>query len=279
MRKKIARPLVFSADGAYAFPTIVCMTSIFLNSPHLDFDTYWITSSRPHGANSPAILAAADRLSDTFERRIAIVPIDDSCFDSFRQPSQLPYLGNVTYNWLLVPVVLRCDSYLLLDSDIVVQDELDFLLSLEMGNNIIAGVDNGTEQWTEENKRLGLPGDNVYVNTGVMIVNALRWRQEQIFDALMDWYRRHSGELALADQDMINAVLSNRKIVLNQKWNTQQHTFLKDDLAKFDPEAFRGIFHFSGPDKPWVPEAHPNLKALFEKYARVTPALKETEIS
>jgi lipopolysaccharide biosynthesis glycosyltransferase len=78
---------------------------------------------------------------------------------------------------------------------------------------------------------------------------------------------------------MINAVLSNRKIVLNQKWNTQQHAFLKDDLAKFDPEAFRGIFHFSGPDKPWVPEAHPNLKALFDKYARVTPSLKETEVS
>src|SRR5712691_11576483 len=103
------------------------MMSVFLNSPHLDFDTYWITSSRSSGANTPAIRTAVDRLSDTFSRKIRIMPVDDSCFDSFISPTQLPYLGNVTYNWLLIPNVLNCDSFLLFDSDIVVQDGLDFL--------------------------------------------------------------------------------------------------------------------------------------------------------
>jgi len=64
------------------------MTSVFLNSPHLDFDTYWITSDRPNGANTPAIRKAIDGLSDTFSRRITIVPIDDSWFDGFVAPAQ-----------------------------------------------------------------------------------------------------------------------------------------------------------------------------------------------
>src|ERR1700757_482143 len=115
MRKQVSRPVVFSADGAYAFPTLVSMTSLFLNSPHLDFDTYWVTSDRPTGANNPAVTAAIDKLSDTFARRIPIVPVDDSHFESFSPPSQLPYLGNVTYNWFLIPTVVHCDSFLLLD--------------------------------------------------------------------------------------------------------------------------------------------------------------------
>src|SRR5262249_23095704 len=78
----------FSADGAYAFPTLVCMTSVFLNSSHLDFDTYWITSDRPNGAITPAIRKPINGLSDSFSRRITIVPIDDFCFDGFVAPAQ-----------------------------------------------------------------------------------------------------------------------------------------------------------------------------------------------
>jgi lipopolysaccharide biosynthesis glycosyltransferase len=270
MRKQVSRPIVFSADAAYAFPTLVCMTSIFLNSPHLDFDIYWITTNRQTGASNAAVLAATEELSDAFARRIRVVSVDDSCFDGFTPPSQLPYLGNVTYNWLLAPAVLRIDSFLLLDSDIVVQDNLEFLLSLDVGDNIVAGVSNGTDEWQKENERLNLPGDNEYINTGVMIVNAERWRQERIFDTLVGWYKDHTDKLRLADQDMINVVLGNRKIVLETKWNTQQHTFLDEDIKNFDAEAFRGIFHFTGLVKPWHPEAHPNIQALFWKYARVT---------
>lgn len=273
MRKPISRPLVVSADGAYAFATLVCLTSAFLNSPELDFVTYWITSNRSHGAHSSVVRTAIERISEIFSRRIVIVPIDDSRFDSFTPPAQLPYLGNVTYNWLLAPSILDCNSFLLLDSDIVVQDSLDYLLSLDIGDNIIASVPNQTEAREKANQRLGLPADNVYFNTGVMIVNAERWRHERIFDTLMAWYENYSHGLPLADQDMVNVVLSNRKVVLDCKWNTQLHALDEDNIQKFDPEAFSGIFHFSGPAKPWQSEFPINVKALYEKYARVTPRL------
>jgi lipopolysaccharide biosynthesis glycosyltransferase len=275
MRKQVSRPVVFSADGAYAFPTLVSMTSLFLNSPHLDFDTYWITSNRPHGAKNRVVVAAIEKLSDTFARRITVVPIDDSCFESFNPPSQLPYLGNVTYNWLLAPGILSCDSFLLFDSDIIVQGNLDFLFTLDLGDNIVAGVDNGTQERDKENGRLGLPADNVYINTGVMILNAELWRKEQILGALLDWYKDHAEGLRLAEQDMINVVLAKRKIVLERKWNTQLHTLLGDAIPTLDPESFRGIFHFSGPDKPWQSDAPTNIKALFEKYARIAPSLDD----
>jgi len=276
MRKQVSRPVIFSADGAYAFPTLVSMTSLFLNSPHLDFDTYWITSDRPTGANNPAVTAAIDKLSDTFARRITIVPIDDSCFDSFSGPPQLPYLGTVTYNWLLIPSVLQCDSFVLLDSDIIVQDDLEYLFSLNLTDNIVAGVSNGTEVREKENERLGLPAENAYLNTGVMVVDARRWRQENILEILKAWYKDHSDLMRLADQDMMNVVLQKRKVVLDRKWNTQLHTLSDDDIEKFDADAFKGIFHFTGPDKPWRPEARAGVKALFDKYARVTRPLIES---
>jgi lipopolysaccharide biosynthesis glycosyltransferase len=272
MRKQIQRPLVLSADGTYeyAFATLVCLTSIFLNSAHLDFQTYWITSKYPRGAQSIHIAEAIEKLSDIFLRKITMLPIDDICFDDFIPPAQIPYLGNVTYNWWLVPNIIQCDSFLLLDSDIIVQDDLDFLFSLDIGDNIIAGVSNGTEERDKENERLGLPADNVYINTGVMIVNAERWRRENILEVLKQSYTCYCESLRLADQDVVNVVLSKRKMVLDRKWNTQLHT-LEQSLQQFDADAFRGIFHFSGPEKPWQPDAQANIKALFHKYARVTP--------
>jgi lipopolysaccharide biosynthesis glycosyltransferase len=104
-------------------------------------------------------------------------------------------------------------------------------------------------------------------------VNAERWRQENTLEVLKEWYAHHSEGLRLADQDVVNVVLSKHKMVLDWKWNTQPHTFLEDAVQQFDADAFRGIFYFRGPENPWRSDAWANVKALFDKYARVTPRL------
>lgn len=269
MRKSFSRPLVLSCDNAYAPATLVCLTSVFLNSPGIDFDTYWLTTNRGNSAYNPEVIAAVEKISDMFARRVQFVPTDDSCFENFIPPKLLPYLGNVTYNWLLIPSLIECGSFLLLDSDVIVQENLDYLFSLDIGDKMIAGVSNGTEG---ENTRLGLPApDEEYINTGVMIVNAARWRKEHVFDSLMEWYARNSKVARLGDQDIINAVLLGRKVILDRKWNTQLHTFSAEDLEAFEEKTFRGIFHFSGACKPWHASAHERPKALYENYARFSP--------
>ena len=266
MRRPVSRPLVFCCDAEYAPATLVCLTSVFLNSPTVAFDTYWVTSTR-NCARNPAVVSAVEKLSSTFSRNVSIVSVDDSCFDNFKKPI-LPYLGNIAYTRLLIPDIIDSPSFIYLDSDIIVQETLEPLFLLDLENNVIAGVTNGTEGYK---KRLGMGADEEYINTGVTIVNSEIWRKERVLDALLDWYARNADLVQLSSQDMVNAVLAGRKKYLAGKWNTQLHVQSPEAYREFDEDVFRGVFHFTGMQKPWHSNALPKHRALYEKYARVSP--------
>jgi lipopolysaccharide biosynthesis glycosyltransferase len=110
-----------------------------------------------------------------------------------------------------------------------------------------------------------------YINSGVTIINSEIWRKERILDALLDWYASNTGLVELSGQDMVNVVLAGRKKFLAEKWNTQLHMQSPQAYEEFDEEAFRGIFHFTGALKPWHSNSLPKHRALYEKYARVSP--------
>jgi lipopolysaccharide biosynthesis glycosyltransferase len=273
MRQPVSRPLVLCCDADYTPANVVCLTSIFLNSPGVEFDTYWITSTRSN-AVTPEVVSALEHISGAFSRRVSVLPVDDSRFDDFKKPI-LPYLANIAYTRLLIPDIIDAPSLLYLDSDIIVQETLEPLLSLDTEDSIIAGVSNGTE---EHKMRLGLASDDDYINTGVTIINAEMWRREQIGAQLLEWYAKNTDVVLLSSQDMVNAVLAGRKKFLPEKWNTQLHVQSPEDYEAFDADAFRGIFHFTGPQKPWLAGALPKHRALYEKYARVSPLRMPTQL-
>jgi lipopolysaccharide biosynthesis glycosyltransferase len=268
MRKRISRPLVLCCDDAYVPAALVCLTSVFLNNPTIEFDIYWLTSNRSKFPYDPSATVAIERISNTFSRNIKILPVDNTRFDNFKRPTFLPYLGNITYSHLLIANVIKAESYLYLDSDTIVQDGLEYLLSFDLGDALFAGVSNGTK---EDMTRLGLPSLEEYINTGVLVVNAAQWNKERVFETLLDWYAKNIDKVLLADQDLINGALIGRKRFLSEKWNFQMHRLSPDDYEAFDENGFRGIFHFSGGNKPWYLTANPKYKALYEKYARFVP--------
>jgi lipopolysaccharide biosynthesis glycosyltransferase len=268
MRRPVDRPLVFCCDAEYAPATLVCLTSVFVNSPSVAFNTYWITSSR-NSALNPVTAGAVEKIANTFSRSISIIPIDDSCFDKFKKPA-VSYLGNIEYAWLLIPDVIHCTSFLYLDSDIIVQDSLEPLLSLDLGNSIIAGVSDGLTGELQKD-RLGMSVDDIYINIGVNIVNSDIWKKERILDAVLDWYARNTDRVRLGSQDIVNVVLAGRKKFLPLKWNTQLHDQNVKAYEIFSEDTFRGIFHFTGSRKPWRSNSLPKYRMLYEKYARLSP--------
>src|SRR5262249_33263643 len=204
-----------------------------------------------------------------FARSISIIPIDDSCFDNFKKPI-LPYLGNIAYTRLLIPDVVDSPSLLYLDSDTIVQETLEPLFSFDLGNSIIAGVpERGAADKYKQRLRMDAHGE--YINTGVTIINSEIWRKERVLDALLDWYASNIDLVELSSQDLVNVVLAGRTKYLAEKWNTQLHSQSLEAYEEFDEDAFKGIFHFTGELKPWHSNSLPKHRALYEKYARVSP--------
>jgi lipopolysaccharide biosynthesis glycosyltransferase len=270
-RAACARPVVISSDRAYAGAALTCLTSLYLNTPTLAFDTCWYTSAGASGADTPEVRAAIDRLAQAFGRRIDLVTIADRRFETFVRP-RLRYLGTVTYQWLLIPDLLEAASCLYLDCDIIVQADVEPLLTLPLGDWLVAGTSDGTDDWLDlERHRLGLPDGDTPLNAGVMVLNTEAWRREATLDRMLAWYAANAQRVELADQDLINGALAGRKHVLEPHWNVLLHTFSQNKCASFDADGFRGIFHFNGPTKPWLDTTPAPIRALYEKYAAISP--------
>jgi lipopolysaccharide biosynthesis glycosyltransferase len=92
-----------------------------------------------------------------------------------------------------------------------------------------------------------------------------------VLEQLQEWHDGNTTRIELADQDLVNAVFVGRKHVLDSRWNVLLHALTPEECECFDAEAFRGIFHFSGPPKPWLKSTPAPIRALYEKYAAVSP--------
>ena len=89
-------------------------------------------------------------------------------------------------------------------------------------------------KWIRANGYPGIEEAN-YFNSGVMLFNLKRMREEGIGRKLIDFFRCH-GDVASPDQDALNSVLMGKVRIIEPKWNLLQ-IFLDDGytLCKRNP--------------------------------------------
>lgn len=107
---------------------------------------------------------------------------------------------------------------LYLDCDILVRGPLDWLYEVDMEDRyVVAGAE---ECLSEQNKiNIGITGQDIYVNSGVLLIDLERWRSLGIGRKSMEYIRENSQHLQFIDQDTINAVLKDRIKIVPLKYN------------------------------------------------------------
>jgi lipopolysaccharide biosynthesis glycosyltransferase len=270
MRRPCQRTVVLACDEAYQPAACVCLMSAFVNSPDIEFRTYLVTD-----APNDRLTAAVRRLSDTFIRDIRIAAIEPDqargLVKSLGPVDVQAHITSATMLRLAIPDLLPIESFLYLDCDIVVQDSLGELLSIDLGDNLVAAATDGLNA-ANGHKHLRLAPSEPYINTGVLVVNARAWRDSGGLRRVGQICRDHRGRLGAADQDIVNMFCLTRKLLLERRWNTLQHDFLfSGDWSSLDVAAFRGIFHFCSEMKPWMAWAPPPTRELYGRYAAVAP--------
>jgi lipopolysaccharide biosynthesis glycosyltransferase len=94
-------------------------------------------------------------------------------------------------------------------------------------------------------RRLGLPEDGSYFNSGVMLIDVRSWCDARIAEASLQWAVANTALVQLGDQDPLNVVLRDRVSWLDDGWNWLAH------WAWREPGNDVRIVHFAGYDKPW----------------------------
>ena len=122
------------------------------------------------------------------------------------------------YRILLPDILPSVHKILYLDCDVLVNDDLDDLFSIDMnGKSIAACVDIETHN-PELYKRLEYDANLQYVCSGVLLMNLDRWRETDRCTHIIEYVKEHPEKLVCPDQDAINYVCRNDKMLLSPKY-------------------------------------------------------------
>lgn len=172
-----------------------------------------------------------------------------------------------------------CGRLLYLDADLIVLSGIRALWRTDLkGFALAAAIDSFQDEHTFA-QRWALPAGGQYFNSGVLLIDLARVRQEGLFAAALEFVIRN-GILDFPDQDALNAVFWNRWLRLDNNWNIQRHMLVAEGYPSLPAgremsQAPAGIVHFTCAEKPWLAGVwHPWSWVYWDNLAR-TPFLAE----
>jgi lipopolysaccharide biosynthesis glycosyltransferase len=162
---------------------------------------------------------------------------------------------------LFLPELLPSDAeyVLYLDTDVLVRGDVGELAKLDLGTAPLAAVRDeyigsvAGSPGLVDCKVDGLDGGEPYFNSGVLLLNLPRWREERLGERVLDFLARHREHVRLPEQDALNALVAGRWMRLDPAWNVLIGETRKFVAAAAPDLEEAKILHFVGAHKPWQP--------------------------
>jgi lipopolysaccharide biosynthesis glycosyltransferase len=265
--------VVFVADDRFAMPLAAAMSSVIANLGSGRSARIFIIDGGISQANREKVMRSDDRK----RVRVQWLPPTDSHRDLLRS-FPCGYLGRIPYYKLLIPDLLgpEYSRAIYLDCDVIVERDIADLWNVDPGENLVMAAQDlinpfvsspfGLRNWRE----LGRKANDGLFNSGVLVLNAAKWRQENVIQRLARYLRDHYRDVQLCDQDAMNAVLGDRRGKLDSLWNVLPYMSIArkyTSQSRTDHEnllANAYILHFCGPIKPWSTMSdHPRRDRFF----------------
>lgn len=176
---------------------------------------------------------------------------------------------------IFLPQILGSDIHrvLYLDSDIVVSGSISELFEIDMTDISLAGCLDVITLQDEVFSRLNYSKDKGYICSGVLLMNLDYFRNHGLTKAILDFARNNSNLLIHPDQDSINFVCQDSKLLLPLKYETMDSYFRSREFIEAHKADFPGmiedprIIHYAG-CPPWFIETNTHIYSkLFWRYA------------
>lgn len=251
-------PVVYCLDDKFAAHCAACIASVLKNlSDQYLPRIYVITDSL--SADNRRKIQETTKIRDCSLDFIDIDPAHNE-FKDFKIPA--PWSHSIFYR-LKIPSLLENHSKAIyLDSDTILTADISELFNLDISNYLLAAYDESRNDPPItayfQSKKLNLPTEIGYFNTGVLLLNLAEMRKKEVAQKCLDLLKSDlHPSLSFPDQDVLNIVVNGNYLRLPKTWNTQQIFGTKPPFwKKFFPFVHRykdlpKIIHFSGPMKPW----------------------------
>ena len=168
------------------------------------------------------------------------------------------------FKFIIPEIFPHLDRILYIDTDLIVRKDLLELYMQPMNNEYLTAV---VDMWTPVTTREDTKKFNHYFNSGVMLMNLPKMRNNNIPEKLIE-EKIKSTNFSLMDQDVFNEVCNGHIKTVDIKFNflpvcykRHKNKFKLDDINKLYKSNYKTIdaiasdpviVHWAGSDKPWI---------------------------
>jgi lipopolysaccharide biosynthesis glycosyltransferase len=255
-------PVCFSSDDKYAPYLGVSITSILKNKKEDDNLVFYVLDAGICEKNKEKLLS----LKSISNFEIKFIKIDSTIFSEIRVYGK-DHITNASYYRLILPDICNTeDKIIYLDCDLVVKTSLHEILEIDLTDYCVGAVPDIDS--ISQSKRLNL---KQYTNSGVLLINALAWRRNNITAKLFDWAKKNKRIILFHDQDILNTILDQKIKIIDTVWNAQIPK--NDKQSNSFEKTFKNakIIHYVA-YKPWKgPLRYIIVKDLYFEYLALTP--------
>ncbi|MBP3951516.1 glycosyltransferase family 8 protein [Bacillus suaedae] len=274
--------VVYSSDDRYAQHVGVSMVSLFEKNPHFKEINIHLIENQISLVNRKKLRS----ISEEYNRSLTFLSFQD--FSSELDLNMEHSISISAYARLFATRVVEkdIDTLLYLDCDTIINTNLDELFTLNIKDYYVAGVEDTVSPETK--KKVGLDSQKRYINSGVMLINLKKWREEGIEGKFINFINYYKGTVFHHDQGVINGVLSDQLLILPPKYNAMTPIFtmtrnemidyynLKDIYNEEDLERAKtkpAIIHYTPAfvNRPWIKGCNHPLTYKYQQYLEMTP--------
>jgi len=260
--------ILVTLNSNYLEQLIVMLKSLAYNNKHKKFDIYVMNNS----------LTKKDiaYLKENVMHNINIIDLKINDKELNKAPITKRYPKEMYYRILASFYLPKTvDKILYLDPDLVVINKIDKLYNMKLDNYYFAAASHiwGILQ-TFNRIRLRMNNNDVYINSGVMLMNIKLLRKEQNRNDVYKFIKKNKSKLMLPDQDVISGLYANKILpldpyVYNMTEKLLNQTYFLPHINERWIKENSVIIHYCGKNKPWKKNYKGKLNKFYNYYNKI----------
>lgn len=249
--------ILCATDDNYVPYCGVMLTSLFENNQGEQINVY-ILIDKPLSARNTNKF---EQLAFRYNQQIEFVLINNEQLAKFPTKGMDYWSIAMYYRIFATELLPKTVSKLIyLDCDIIVNGSIKEVFNIDLQDKAIGCVSDIYIYTDESQKRLGYASRDGYFNSGVLLINLDYWREYSVCQKCLTYLNQNYNRLFANDQDVLNAVLHDKKIDLPLKYNFQLQ-FLSNHFFNLQTKEMQEqikitsnnpiIMHYAYRTKPW----------------------------
>lgn len=267
--------IVLCSDDNYAQHIAVVMASVMANTKAQV--CFFVIND---GISQEKII----KLKKTAVKLNTVIEFIDVPEDKFTNVYLSGHVSKAAYFRLALTDILPVDieKAIYLDVDLLVYDDINKLWQYDLKTFPLGAVKDfgimaSGRLCKQKREVVGLPENEAYFNSGVLLINLKQWREKNYTAQILEVINKNS--FPHHDQDALNKIFMKNWLQIDLRWNIIPpvfNLFTKILLNKiFRNEAIQakknpGIIHYAGRYKPWEFILYKGFNDMYYKYLKKT---------